>query len=282
MDNTTHEHLSDEKDQKSSSAKEYNLDLNYNLQYNEVCWLCTHNAFSSSAYGWIYFQQILSIEEQLQYGVRAFMIDVWPCKGDIYLLHGGWSQTLLQRPFKTPQKLDWFLPKIKTWLNDHPKDIITLIMESYLEDGKLLLKDKLTKAGLYDMVYKLKKGKWDTLDQMIKDNKRLVITSRKSSDGVITAKNNIIENHWDYDKNKKGDLFYSSKGSIFVFNHFKPVSLLPVSYILFNKRKDIEKRIEAASMKLEKLYDQEVKPNFVAVDFVQYGDAREVVRRING
>src|SRR5579872_4852233 len=63
-------------------------------KYNEVSFLTTHNAFASSAYGYFITSQTLSIPEQLQYGVRALMIDLWWYDNEIYMLHGGYGATV--------------------------------------------------------------------------------------------------------------------------------------------------------------------------------------------
>ncbi len=255
--------------------------INPKLKFNKICWLTAHNAFASSPYGWIYCQQTLKIEEQLALGVRAFMIDVYDYNDDIYLFHGGAGKTRLQKPFGAFQTLDWFLAKIKTWMVTHPHDIITLILESYLDKGGKKLAGKFNKHGLSEMLYnpprkELLKSKWDTVEDMIDNGTRLVVISRKSSDGVIHANGVVVENHWDYDNNPNGDVFYADEGSLFIFNHFKPVSLFPATYSLFNTNKSIRRRIANASDKIDGK-----APNYIAVDFVQYGSTASIIADLN-
>lgn len=252
--------------------------IDINKKFNEVCWLTSHNAFASKKYDWVYKQQNLSIEQQLDYGVRALMIDLWWHNNQIYLLHNDINLTRLQK-WSRPDKFEWLLSIIKKWLNDHPAEIITLIIESHL--GKLGGKEitrLLEKNSMENFMYKpprknLLHGKWDTLINMIHNNTRLVMISRNIYDKIIYDDNVVIENKWEFNKNPDGDKFFKSNGSIYIFNHFKTVSSFP--YSNFNSLGNIMKRINNA-YKIIKKY-----PNFISVDFVEIGDAKYVVSIIN-
>lgn len=45
-------------------------------RYDQASYLTAHNAFAATAAGWAYAEQSLSIKQQLDYGVRALMLDI--------------------------------------------------------------------------------------------------------------------------------------------------------------------------------------------------------------
>ena len=57
-------------------------------RYDEVSWLCTHNSYNASNSGFRFANHTLSIKEQLDTGVRAFMLDVHLVDKKIVLSHG--------------------------------------------------------------------------------------------------------------------------------------------------------------------------------------------------
>jgi hypothetical protein len=188
--------------------------------YNEVCWLTTHNAFANSADAWKYSQQNLSFQEQYNFGVRSFMLDLAWYKTDsgntyIALCHEG---TLRSKPWcpstrffrggKTnPISLKNYFLQIKQWLDGNPEDIITLHFESYLgPTGGSELRNLLQETGLEDYLYMDKFPKnftttthlkwpgnhkvplqWPTLGQIRKTNGRLVIFSNNLDDEMLSV-----------------------------------------------------------------------------------------------
>lgn len=256
---------------------DYILQVPLTKKYNEICFLTSHNAFASSAYGYFITSQTLSIPEQLQYGVRALMIDLWWHNNEIYMLHGGYGATMFQKTGQ-PEKFEWLLIGIKNWLAENPNEILTLILESYLgntggiEIRRLLEKHNIT---IYNPSrQKLVIGEWDTLADMIAIDQRLVMMSREYHDGVIYDDNVVIENTWDYKNNIRGDKFFKRTGSIYVFNHFT-TDLLPSLYTSFNSENNIMDRMNNAYQNIS------MYPNFLAVNYIQYGDAIKVVNYLN-
>lgn len=50
-------------------------------RYDQVTFLTSHNAFTSSEDGWLYAQQVLSVPNQLNFGVRGLMLDIHLAQG---------------------------------------------------------------------------------------------------------------------------------------------------------------------------------------------------------
>ena len=250
--------------------------INMNKKFNQVCWLTSHNSFTSSKYNWIYNQQSQSIEDQLEYGVRGLMIDLWWYNNEIYMLHGEIKLTRLQK-WSKPNKFEWLLPIIKKRLDDNPTEIITLILESYLDTtGGTEIMKLLKKYDMNTLLYnpprqQLLRNQWDRIGDMISNNTRLVMISRNIYDKVIYDSGVVIENKWE--NNDSGDKFFRSIGNIFIFNHFKKVSFHP--YKIYNSFSNIMRRMINAHKIINKF------PNYVSVDFSQIGDAKNVVDFLN-
>ncbi|KAK3729580.1 hypothetical protein QZH41_017186, partial [Actinostola sp. cb2023] len=106
----------------------------YQRPYNKVAFLVTHNSFSNSVkYAlWVRNQRV-SVTQQLNDGVRGLMLDIYPGWGsaEVRLCHGncfwGGSSNLLDT-----------LIQIRTFLEDNPRDVITIIFEDYLRNPTIL------------------------------------------------------------------------------------------------------------------------------------------------
>lgn len=194
--------------------------------YTEVCWLTAHNAYANYEDGWVmYYQQNSNFENQYQFGVRSFMIDLYwyHPKGKrpyIAMCHetsgdndGGCVLSSLMRvdwEQKGPESLEFFLLQIKAWLQKDQRAIITLHLESYLKDIDWLddKGEKRTLRGLEELQRIFRKvgldeylyvpihlmrdssvvSEWLTLGEMRVQNRRLVIFSDRKTDGVIYTK----------------------------------------------------------------------------------------------
>ncbi len=261
--------------------------------FNKICWLASHNAFSSKQDGWLYAQQTLNIEEQFKIGVRCFLIDIhwfqdissceWCCSSNkekvMVLAHGeNLALNLLQNPH-VPRKVDDFFTTIKYLLDTYPTEIITLYIEDYTEDkGIVKLKSILKKKKLLHQCY-IKVDKWLKISQMITLNKRLVLITTNQSKIVynsnfIMSANDLKENHWDLKINPNGDVIRRNNGDLTLFNHFKKVSMVELNYEKFNSYNQIYKRVENFIKVLG-------IPNYITLDFVEKGDGLKVVNSIN-
>ncbi|MEI2764099.1 MAG: hypothetical protein V9F82_00160 [Dermatophilaceae bacterium] len=148
--------------------------------YNQVAVACTHNAMSSSVYGFVapIPNQKRSFTQQLDDGVRCLMLDTYAYMGDLYLCHGScgvWGAMPMKKG----------LDEIAAWMTAHPTDVVTFILEAYISEAdtlKALAASGLSSAdGLADptrplYVHAKPPGSpWPTLGEMIAKNQRLVV-----------------------------------------------------------------------------------------------------------
>jgi len=137
-------------------------------RYDQVAYATTHNAMSSADEGWWLANQRRSIARQLVDGVRGLMLDthydsddhtVWLCHGPCWL-----GRT----------RLDKELAVIARFLDDHPHEIITLILEAKVSAADTGV--AFAASGVLRHVYEHPAGQpWPTLGQMIAKGQRLVV-----------------------------------------------------------------------------------------------------------
>ncbi|HVG22543.1 MAG TPA: PQQ-binding-like beta-propeller repeat protein [Thermoanaerobaculia bacterium] len=121
--------------------------------YDKVCWLCSHNSYSTYAENFLFAQQMTSIPEQIQhYGVRALMLDVWQQNvgGTPQIVYAHENIGFLQLTQEWTLFSD-SLAEIKLWLDANPKEVLTILLEQRVargSAGQTMLYDAFTKAGL--------------------------------------------------------------------------------------------------------------------------------------
>lgn len=299
--------------------------------YTEVCWLTTHNAFANTVEGWkIHAQQNLSLQDQFNYGVRSFMIDLWwwtPLFGGkpyVSLGHGEPYTNYFQRGYSAPVPASEFFKQVKDWLNANNQAIITLHLESHLrlEDGYIVkfpnpipkgsvpsdaINQLLTDAGLLNLVYRPAQDtigqrgsdrrdawKWPTLGEMRKSGKRLVIFSDRRTDDDPNGETagripNRILNVGSYRETTYGVVDSQNcemrgegrdRGKIrplFLLNRYYSSSFFPsiTNFRDVNSCSNLKSQIEKCSL------SEGILPNFIALDYVDQGDALAVVQAIN-
>lgn len=263
----------------------------YDRDYDQVCWLAAHNAFSSLKYRWIYHQQTITYDEMFEMGVRGFLIDVhWydygsECKGkksrELALMHSPskFTNIVLQRQ-GPPPKFSTFLEKLKEWLYTYPNEIITVFLESYTgNEGEKEMENIFKEYEIWDNLYIHKLGKkWPTIGDLIEDDTRLVIFTNNYQE-PFNHNNQIVANHWDYKQYPEGNMIIGNNNAnnvIFQFNHFHPVSIDALrSYTKFNSYDNMINRANNSMNQTGKI------PNFVCLDFVHKGDGMKIVNTFN-
>lgn len=272
----------------NSYAKDY-----LSKKYNEVTFLTSHNSYN---YSWnknrnhgpkfyLFPNQNYPVTEQLRNGVRAFMLDLHYYKGfrkklknKVILCHGGKACGFIG--FEPAINV---FEEIHSFLKENPKEIITLIFETYvkIEDLKKIVK----KSHLIDFVHIQNPNQnWPSLKQMIKSNKRLVIFNDKVGEDNPPWNHDLfgsfaVETKYSYRSVKKFDCTLNrgnKNHSLFILNHFiTRISGAPLAAKKANKRKILTKRINECYKEHNKL------PNFLTIDFTKFGDALEVINEIN-
>ncbi|XP_016649162.1 PREDICTED: PI-PLC X domain-containing protein At5g67130 isoform X1 [Prunus mume] len=180
--------------------------LNNSLPFNKYAFLTTHNAFaiegepSHTGIPRVTFtNQEDTITQQLNNGVRALMLDTYDFKGDVWLCHSFNGKchdiTAFEPAIDT-------LMEIEAFLSANPAEIVTLILEDYVEAPNGLT-NVFKASGLMKYWFPVtsmpKNGQdWPLVSDMVAKNQRLLVFTSKSakeqSEGIAYQWNYMVEN----------------------------------------------------------------------------------------
>jgi len=199
-------------------------------RFNEVMQLVTHNSTSTDQkrlFGIIpnpTADQHNGLQQQLRDGIRAFKIPIHLNGTTAWISHtlpsnelNDWLDNNIQIDFirdqiksnigdqlwridAANQSLEDFLREIKNFLDKNPQDIITLFLNVFIPNDQLgKITDLFNKTGLTNYIHNQQVNQeWPTFEQMIKNNKRLVIFADSPVPGVPFSRNFIIENKYSF------------------------------------------------------------------------------------
>ncbi|KAJ3673087.1 hypothetical protein LUZ60_006461 [Juncus effusus] len=219
--------------------------VNNSLPFNKYAYLTTHNSFaivgepSHTGKPRVTFDnQDDSITDQLNNGVRALMLDTYDFRGEVWLCHsfGGncYDATAFEPLIDT-------LKEIETFLLSNPAEIITLILEDYVQAPNGLTK-VFNESGLLKYWFPVskmpKKGKdWPLVTELITKNQRLLVfTSNKTkekSEGIAYQWKYMVENRYGDAGMERGKctnreespLLNDTTKSLILMNYFPTISL---------------------------------------------------------
>lgn len=243
-------------------------------RYDEVAYLTTHNAMSSADDGWAFPNQSHDVPTQLADGVRALMLDTHVWNDGVYLCHSICEVG--------NQLLTDGLAEIGAFLDAHPREVVTIIFESYISAGQA--EAAFAASGLLDQVHSQPLGEpWPTLAEMIAADRRLVVFTDR--DGwTLPWYQDVWAHTWETDWSvDPGEAFdcVKNRGSydneLLILNHFVTGAWGALDTLA----------AEANAYDVLWAHAQDCvtaegrSPNFVTLDFYDLGDGRAVVDALN-
>jgi hypothetical protein len=247
--------------------------------YDAVAYATTHNAMSNVEDCWLAPNQNLSIAHQLDAGVRALMLDTWYFAGEPVLCHGG---DVVPCDLSGFEPLVDGLAAIRTFLDRHPNEVVSIIFESYISE--LDTQTAFLDSGLLAYTHaQAPTAPWPPLRDLIANDSRLVVFT--DDGGAALPWHHYV---WDYAwethfsfaapedfscaKNRG-----SSANPLFILNHF---------LTRFVGSPELADMVNHNPLFLDRALQCEVEsgrlPNFVTVDFFDIGDLFAVVDTLNG
>lgn len=157
----------------------------------------THNSMSNEEYGWTLPNQHFSIPTQLEYGVRAFLIDTHYGKpgtspGEIVNWKPGQDgdpHALGASTYLCHEQCAWGasplateLGKIADFLSTHPREVLTFVVQDGIDPDDYAA--AVTSSGLIDFIYTGPTDQYPTLAEMISTNQRVVMLSEGNTGSV--------------------------------------------------------------------------------------------------
>lgn len=247
-------------------------------RYDEVVFPATHNAHAalSSDFLAVNANQTHGITQQLEDGVRCMALDVYEHKGDTVLCHGPCTLGAISHRDT--------LNDIKSFLEANPGDVFTIIYEDHI--GAELIEADFIETGLIDFVFTHSEGDtWPTLQEMIDAGTRLVVTAESAGPPPAWL-HHVWDVAWDTEYSFKSpeefscDLNRGAEGNdLFLMNHWVGTEVgLPSmdDAKLVNQSDTLLTRAQQCQEESGRL------PNFIMVDFYEYGDLFAVVDTMNG
>jgi hypothetical protein len=133
--------------------------------FDQVTLPSTHNSMSNADAGWLIPNQQHGLQQQLDDGVRGFLLDTHAWQGGLYLCHVDctWGSLPL---------LDG-LGILAGFLETHPDEVLAIIFQDAIsgEETEGAFED----AGLLPSVYTHAGGAWPTLGELIDAGTRVVV-----------------------------------------------------------------------------------------------------------
>ncbi|XP_045798874.1 PI-PLC X domain-containing protein At5g67130-like isoform X3 [Trifolium pratense] len=183
-----------------------------------------------------------NITQQLNNGVRALMLDTYDFDGDIWLCHSFGGKC---HEFTAFEPAIDTLKEIEAFLSANPNEIITIILEDYVDTPNGLT-NVFTQAGLKKYWFPLASmpkngGNWPLVSDMVAKNQRLVVfTSKRSkeqSEGIAYQWNYMVENQYGDGGMKDGNCpnraesppLNDSSKSLVLVNYFRSFPIKQLS-----------------------------------------------------
>ena len=219
------------------------------MLYSDSCIPTSHNSFSSSSNGFVFWpQQHLSIKDQLKIGVRGFMLDIYKVKDSVVLRHTSKSIPGVTKPLNGKdltfyETFKEFVDFIEEKSVKGDCATITILLESYVRN--IVTYSAINKDGFADKYLYKNNPNTANIDDVC--NKIVLFTShtRDKATGIHPPslyKENSYKyyadkllgyemiNPFDYEKCEErleGRAKYiDTNVKIFCFNHFTPISAL--------------------------------------------------------
>ncbi|MCO5575858.1 hypothetical protein L7F22_029663 [Adiantum nelumboides] len=255
------------------------------LPFNKYSWLTTHNSFSivgepsQTGSRVTFYNQEDTVTDQLNNGVRGFMLDMYEFLGDIWLCHsfGGvcYNYTAFEPAINT-------LKEIEAFLAANPTEIITIFIEDYVTRTQGL-SSLFTAAGLTKYWFPVSSmpkagGEWPTVTEMISKNYRLLVftsnRTKEASEGIAYNWKYVNENHYGDGGLHEGNC--SNRAESMVLSA-RSQSLVLVNFFSTNPAQDQACTFNSAPLlqMLPFCYSAAGSrwPNYLAVDFYKRSDA---------
>jgi len=251
----------------------YSIDLN--KQYSECIFVTTHNAYNYKG-DFQYPNQNFPVSQQMIDGVRGFMLDVYMKDGEVTVYH--------VYPTLGNQPLLGILKNMKSFMEQNPNEILTIIFESYVSSAEI--DTVFNQAGLLPYLYEHPLGQqWPKLQEMVDSRKQMVVFSDKYGGSQLGwyhyVWNYTVETHFS---NLSTSDFSSAfnRGApgrkLFILNHF---ITHPQGVGLEDSAKVANANPYLISRCLQAWNETGKIPNFLTVDFYDQGDVFETAAILN-
>lgn len=237
-----------------------------NAPLDEICQLAAHNAHASRDQGWIvWYQQTMSVVEQLDYGARLLQLDVLDhTDGRVYLVHGSYTASIAQRGGLPPQLLGPQLDAIHAWLVQNPKEVVFI---DFQNDAGSALAPVLAASPLDSMITMPRGLHWPSTNELVASGKRCIVVDSKSWTSIPYHYDWAVQNGFsgfgDASPRAESDPIDARHKGMFYMNHISGTST-PITWVTGSPNN------RSALVSLASQFDQ--PPTFIGIDGIQMAD----------
>lgn len=258
---------------------------------DQLSFLVAHNAFHTSGEGGkLLPNQRQSIAAQLAAGVRGLQLDVYDHAGEVWTCHGACALPGLRgRPLRE------HLEVVARFAASDPTAIVTLFLEDYVASADALCRVVRETPGLGPLLFDperedVRTRGWPRRSAILARNQRVLLFSQRpgrEACGIAHDRRFLSENHWSlggatgapnpacvtrWPDQPLGRCGEAPFRPLFVMNHYRdtPLACGADNGTLLRQRA-VEICAQAAAR----------KPNYVAVDCTDTGDAAAMVAELN-
>ncbi|KAG8697645.1 hypothetical protein FRC09_007730 [Ceratobasidium sp. 395] len=262
--------------------------------YGNVTYIGAHNSYAySTDVTALSANQNVDVTAQLNLGVRLLQAAGKLKDGGVELCHTSCA-------LWDGGSLTSWLSKIKTWMDAHPREVITLILTNGDNlDAKQYWVPPFTASGISSYVYTPPSGSvarnaWPTLGNMISSGKRLVVimdypTNAGGVPWIVSEFNNMWETPFSQlDANfpcKVDRVNGSPNGKMYMINHSLNYKFLGSNDIIVPDRAKAATTNSVASIIANANgcapLGENLWPTYVLLDWVDKGDAFTALKQLN-
>ncbi|MDC0056165.1 hypothetical protein OAJ94_03845 [Deltaproteobacteria bacterium] len=251
--------------------------------FDDVVYPATHNSHANPESGFnnIAENQLANISTQLERGIRYINMDVYDYNGEVWVCHGDWDIPLIHPCLQSGGELAQNqLEEVADFLEDNPYEVVTLAFENYVNATTMY--GEFNNSDLSPYLFS-KQELWPTLGEMVFANTRLVVMADSENQGYdwwldehdetrMTAFSYQSDSEFDCE-NSRGN----GSASMLQIAHYitDPISS-EADAQLVNQFASLWRHAQLCFEKHGML------PNYILVDYADYGDAVLVAAVLNG
>jgi len=251
--------------------------------FDDVVYPATHNSHANPESGFnnIAENQLANISTQLERGIRYINMDVYDYNGEVWVCHGDWDIPLIHPCVQSGgEKAQNQLEEIADFLEYNPYEVVTLAFENYVDATTMY--GEFNNSDLSPYLFS-KQELWPTLGEMVFANTRLVVMADSENQGY---------DWWldEHDETRMTAFSYQSDSEFDCENSRgnESASMLQVAHYItdpVSSEADAQLVNQFASLWRHSqlcLEKHGMLPNYILVDYADYGDAVLAAAVLNG
>jgi len=250
--------------------------------FDDVVYPATHNSHANPESGFnnIAENQLANISTQLERGIRYINMDVYDYNDEVWVCHGDWDLLIHPCLQSGGERAQNQLEEVAAFLEDNPYEVVTLAFENYVDANTMY--GEFNNSDLSPYLFS-KQEVWPTLGEMVFANTRLVVMADSENQGY---------DWWldEHDETRMTAFSYQSDSEFDCENSRGngSASMLQIAHYItdpISSEADAQLVNQFASLWRHAqlcLEEHGMLPNYILVDYADYGDVVLVAAVLNG